>query len=289
MIDHARVGNVELPGGTDVNAGPGRGAARPSRGQAATEASYVESPAARAVPAVDDIVARLRNGDAAARAGGYVELGVNALNDPPVMPALLGLAGAGCADPDAGVRDAVAQALGQQSGEQRCVPLLMRLLDDADPGVRRTAAFGLGITVDEPSSTHPAVRALIDRLADPEPIVRDAAAFVLAEQLDVDSPQLRAGLHGLLHEPDTDEVYAAAEAAFGLARRADPEVHTVIAQRLDRPTVGILWLRAAGELGDPRLLPALRRLRVPDNEADDPWVEHLEDALRRCAGGGNSR
>lgn len=129
---------------------------------------------------------------------------------------------------------------------------------------------------------NPATRALIARLADPDPIVRDAAAFVLGEQWDVDDPNLRAGLRGLLHEPDTDEAYPAAEAAFGLARRADPEVHTVIAERLRHPTVGALWLRAAGELGDPRLLPALVQLRAPDNEPADPWVAHLEEAIRRC-------
>lgn len=89
-------------------------------------------------------------------------------------------------------------------------------------------------------------------------------------------------MRNLLHEPDTDVAYPAAEAAFGLARRADSEVHTVIRERLGHPTVGVLWLRAAGELGDPRLLPALLQLRTPDNEADDPWVRHLEDAVRRC-------
>jgi HEAT repeat protein len=143
-------------------------------------------------------------------------------------------------------------------------------------------------TLDEPCPTHPAVRALIARLADLEPIVRDAAAFVLGAQLDVDSPSLRAGLHGLIHEPDTDKTYAAAEAAFGLARRADPAGAPVIRERLEHPTVGALWPRAAGELGDPRLLPTLQ-LRAPDNEADDQWVQHLEDGIRRCAEPGNSR
>jgi hypothetical protein len=93
---------------------------------------------------------------------------------------------------------------------------------------------------------------------------------------------LRAGLRDLLHEPDTDEAYPAAEAAFGFARRADPEVQPVIAERIGHPTVGALWLRAAGELADPRLLPALQRLRALGDAADDPWVRHLEDAISRC-------
>jgi len=238
---------------------------------------------------MDDILARIRNQDPARREEGYLALGVAALNHPPALEALIAHATAGCTDPDAAVREALADALGKQSGQQRCVALLMRLLNDADAAVRRIAAFSLAITLDEPSSTNPAVRLLIARLADADPTVRDAAAFVLGEQLDVDSSQLRAGLRRLLHEPDTEEAYPAAEAAFGLARRGDPEVHTVIAERLRHPTVGALWLRAAAELGDPRLQPALLQLRAPDNEADDPWVQHLEDAIRRCATPGNAR
>jgi hypothetical protein len=232
---------------------------------------------------MDDPSTRLRHRDPAVRAEGYLALGLAALDRPPALGVLLAHAEAGCADPDAEVRECVAEALGHHSGERRCVPFLLRLLDDVDADVRRCAAFGLGITVDEPAPDHPAVRALIARLADPEGIVRDAAAFVLGEQFDVDGPDLRAGLRGLLHEPDTAEAYPAAEAAFGLARRGDPEVRAVIAERLDRPGVGALWLRAAGELADPRLLPALLRLRAPDNEADDPWVRDLEDAIERCA------
>jgi HEAT repeat protein len=243
----------------------------------------------RGVHTMDEILARMRHQDAAKRVEGYIALGDAALNHQPAMQALLAHAEAGCADPDTGVRDSVAHALGQQSNDQRCVPLLIRLLDDADAGVRRSAAFGLGITLEQPSATHPAVRALIARLADPAPVVRDAAAFVLGDQLDVDSPNLRAGLRRLLHEPDTAEAYPAAEAAFGLARRADPEVHAVITERLGRPHVGSLWLRAAGELGDPRLRPALLRLRAPDNEADDPWVQDLENAIHCCAAPGGTR
>jgi HEAT repeat protein len=233
--------------------------------------------------AMEDILARITDKGAATREDGYIALGTAALNHPPALEALIAHAAVDCADPDAGVREAVAHALGNQSGEQRCVPLLMRLLDDTDANVRRTAAFGLAITMDEPAPTHPATRMLIARLADPDPIVRDAAAFVLGEQWDIDCPNLRASLRGLLHEPDTDDAYPAAEAAFGLARRGEPEVHSVIAERLRHPTVGALWLRAAGELGDSRLRPALLQLRAPDNEADDPWVQHLEEAIRRCA------
>lgn len=198
---------------------------------------------------MDEILTRLRNSDATTRDEAFRDLGDAALNHPPALQALLDRAAMGCTDRDVRVRDGVAHALGQQSGEQRCVPWLMRLLDDTEADVRRTASIGLGITLDEPSPIHPAVRALIARLTDPAPIVRDAAAFVLGTLMDVDSPPLRAGLRHLLHEPDTEEAYPAAEAAFGLARRADPDLYPVIAARLGQPRVGTLWLCAAETLG----------------------------------------
>ena len=212
----------------------------------------------------------------------FVALGSVALNYPPALEVLLDRADAGCSDVDVGVRTAVAQALGNQSGEQRRVPFLLRLLEDADVGVRRIAIGGLPIALDDPPADDPAVTALVGLLADREPTLRDWAAFALGSQLDVDSPQIRAGLRSLLSEPDTAEAYPAAEAALGLARRADPQVFAAIADRLTRPDPSSLWLRAAAELADPRLLPALLRLRAPDNEPDDPWVEQLEYAITRC-------
>lgn len=221
--------------------------------------------------------------DPAVRGVGFETLGSAALNHPPALEPLLEHAAEGCADEYSGVRAAVAQALGQQSAQTRCVPLLMCLLDDPDVEVRRIAIGGLPITLDEPTPDHPAVQALVRLLADPEPMVRDCAAFALGTQLDVDSAEIRTGLHGLLTEPSTDEAYPAAEAAFGLARRADPEVYPAIANQLTRPALGSLWLEAASELADGRLLPALLALRAPDNEPDDPWVQELERSIACCS------
>ncbi|MFG2167873.1 HEAT repeat domain-containing protein [Micromonospora chersina] len=226
----------------------------------------------------------IRDADPGVRDVGFVALGSVALNYPPALAELLDHADAGCSDADMGVRAAVAQALGNQSGEQRCAPFLLRLLNDADIEVRRIAIGGLPIVLDDPTADHHAVTALVGLLADHEPTLRDWAAFALGSQLDVDSPQSRAGLRSLLSEPDTTEAYPAAEAAVGLARRADPAVFTAIADRLTRPDPSSLWLRAAAELADPRLLPALVQLRAPDNEPDDPWVEQLDHAIARCTG-----
>ncbi|RZT80660.1 HEAT repeat protein [Micromonospora violae] len=224
----------------------------------------------------------IRSDEPDVRDVGFTALGAVALNYPPALDALLDHADAGCADRDACVRATVAQALGNQSSEQRCVPFLLRLLDDAEVVVRRIAIGGRPITLDEPAADDPAVMALIGRLADGDATVRDWAAFALGSQLDVDSPQIRAGLRSLLGESDTDEAYPAAEAALGLARRGDPSALAAIADRLTRPDPGSLWLRAAAELADPRLTPALVQLRTPDNEPDDPWVEGLERAIACC-------
>jgi hypothetical protein len=61
-----------------------------------------------------------------------------------------------------------------------------------------------------------------------------------------------------------------------------------IAERLGNPTVGALWLQTAGELADSRLLPVLLRLRAPDNQPDDPRVQHLEHAISYCSTPRNS-
>lgn len=222
------------------------------------------------------------NGEGAVREVGVMVLGQTALNHSPALEALIEYAAVGCVDTDVDVRVAVAQALGNQSAEARCVPWLLRLLDDPDIMVRRLAIGGLPIVLDEPAPDHPAVRALLGVLTDPAPVLRDWAAFALGTQLQVDSPEIRAGLRSLLGEPATSGADPAAEAAAGLALRADPEVYAAIADRLTHPAVGSLWLQAAAELADQRLLPVLLALRSGDNDPDDPWVQHLEGAISRC-------
>jgi hypothetical protein len=95
--------------------------------------------------------------------------------------------------------------------------------------------------------------------------------------LDVDTPAVRDGLARMLADA-TEET--AAQAALGLARRRDPRACDALHARLLREEVGSLWVEAADELGDPRLLPLLERLRP----TPCPWV--LEAAITSCSRSG---
>ncbi len=237
-------------------------------------------------PALETALAHVSDDDAARRRVAFEVLGDVALNYPPGFDAMLQLAESGCSDADASVRETVALALGQKADE-RVQPWLLRLLRDPDLEVRVQATSSLPLALDEPSAAHPVVLTLLALLADPEPRIRDWAACGLGTQLEVDSPEIRAGLRSLLAEPDTEHACPAAEAAVGLARRGDPEVIAAIADRLATSGVGVgkLWLEAARELGDPRLLPLLLRLRETDDDPEDSWVQSLEQAIVRCSGG----
>lgn len=223
----------------------------------------------------------LEDASGAVRAAGVLVLGLAALNCVAARDALRALVPSCLVDPDVEVRRAMAGSLSNLSDDW-VLPLLVRLLSDTDAEVRISAVNGLPLVLDDPDPDHPAVHALLGLLEEPDIGVRDAAAFVLGTQLDVDSPEIREGLRRRLDEPDTEDAYPAAEAAVGLARRHDGEVWQVIGRRLVEPGLGSLWLEAARDLADPRLLPGLLGLRAPDNEPDDPWVQTLEEAIASC-------
>ncbi|HWL38479.1 MAG TPA: HEAT repeat domain-containing protein [Frankiaceae bacterium] len=150
-------------------------------------------------------------------------------------------------------------------------------LDDPDPQVRLEAVSDLPLDLDRPAPDHPNVRALIRALDDPDAEVRDWATFGLGVQLDVDSPEIREALFRMLGDTEAD---TAGEAAVGLARRKDPRVYErVLAELSRRP--GNLWVEAAAELADQRLVPVLLRLKA-DGWDDGPDL--LAEAIEACAG-----
>jgi hypothetical protein len=156
---------------------------------------------------------------------------------------------------------------------------LLRFQDDRDGDVRWQVVAALpGLAGEQPEATHPAVEALIRRLADPDGQVRDWAAFGLGLLDEVDSPEIRQALLGLLDDPEGD---TAGEAAVALALRHEPGVLPVVLTELDKDNVGNLWVEAASELADPRLLPALLRLQAQDWARDDPRGHLLAEAIDR--------
>jgi HEAT repeat protein len=182
---------------------------------------------------------------------------------------------------DCDVRWSLARALGTTSTDGRTTPLLLALMDDEDEDVRFRATAGLSVSADDEPAQGPVVDALLKALGDPCAEVRDWAAFALGVQRDVDTPQVRDAL--LARLSDDDEADTAGEAAVGLARRGDPGGFEPLLERLSGTDVGNLWVEAAAELGDARLLPALLQLKSAGWQDDDPRPGVLDQAIARCS------
>lgn len=156
----------------------------------------------------------------------------------------------------------------------------MRLARDADRHIRWKAVGALPLLIEEPTPEHPAVQVLLDACSDDDPDVRDWAVFGLGVLLDVDSTAVRDALSARLNDEEAD---TAGEAAVGLARRHDARVLPVLLRELTSPDVGNLYVEAAAELGDPRLLPLLQQLQVRGWQEDhEPRPDVLDEALGSC-------
>jgi HEAT repeat protein len=132
----------------------------------------------------------------------------------------------------------------------------------------------------EPPPDHPGVQALLHRLDDLDPGVRDWAAFGLG-LARVDTPRVRRVLHRLVERPDEE---AAGEAAVALARLGDRSVLPHLLRQLAGVTVGNLWVEAAAELAALEALPLLEPLQAAkwaENE-NEPRPHLLADALLAC-------
>lgn len=183
---------------------------------------------------------------------------------------------------DCDVRWSLAGALGSNSTDGRTTPLLPALMDDDDEDVRFRATAGLSVSADDEPAAGPVIDALLKALDDPCADVRDWVAFALGVQRDVDTPQVRDALLARIADAD-DEADTPGEAAVGLARRGDLRVFEPLLGRLSGPDVGNLWVEAAAELGEARLLPALLELKSSGWQDDDPRPGVLDDAIARCS------
>ncbi len=227
----------------------------------------------------------LSSADHSARAVGMHLLSRAARGEPPLHRALADAAVIAARDPSDDVRAAAAHAAGELP-TTRSIDLLIGLVRDRSPEVRRAVAGSLALADDAEPPNPRVVGALLLLLADAAAVVRDMAAFALGTQLCVaDSAAIRAALHRLIDEPDTDDAYPAAEAAMGLALRGDHSVARAIAERLRSGGAGQLWLDAAAALAAPDLLPVLCALREPGDDESDPWVQALHTAIAACESG----
>jgi HEAT repeat protein len=147
---------------------------------------------------------------------------------------------------------------------------LTRLKNHPHADVRYGVVHGL-FGQDDPR----AVAALIELSGDVESDVRDWATFGLGTILDeLDTPELREALAARLTDPHRD---TRGEAMVGLALRKDQRVRGPLIAEIDSDDVGSLALEAASKLADPRLCPALLKLK-----ADIGGDQELERALQSC-------
>lgn len=158
-------------------------------------------------------------------------------------------------DRDATVRLTAAEALGK-IGDHNAAPLLVRALQDPDPGVRQAAARSLGSLSVAGGETE---RELVTRLSDSDIQVRQAAAQALGTREG--TPALTSALTGLLTDPDPTVRQAAAHALLLIeGHEALPALSKSTYD--DDPLVRQWVVAALGETGDPRAGPVLvERLR----------------------------
>jgi hypothetical protein len=181
------------------------------------------------------------------------------------------------------VLNSLCVALGHRR-DRRAIPLLLRHNNHPDPGVRFGVVFGLLCHED-----NSAISALIELSRDVDADVRDWATFGLDEQIDADTYTIRDALYErVIH--DTGDIQG--EAMLGLATRKDERIFGPLPARIEADAAtgysGTLPLDAATELGDPRLYPALARLRA--NWRDERgwvatrWERRSRAAADRAAG-----
>ncbi len=213
---------------------------------------------AMGAPAVDELIAALKDEDVAVRRGSAHALGKIA--DPRAVEPLIASTG----DADPRVRGLAATALGRIR-DSRAVAPLIALLEGADSGARRSAAEALAMI------GGPSVDPLIGALRHRDPSVRKDAAWALGSIKD-----LRAitPLIATLKDADADVQRTASDAVAAFGELAvDPLIEDLRSPRpSDRASVIAAYYagRALGMIGGPAVEPMTRLLNDPR-----PFVRHV--------------
>lgn len=172
-------------------------------------------------------------------------MGLGTLKDPRGVGPLADLLAGGTAP--ANVRKEAVRSL-EGLGDEKVVPILLRVVQDPDPFVRKFALRALGKLGDEM-----VVPALIEALRDAVPEVKEAAARALGLRKD---PRAVEGLLPLLEDPNEIVRDAAAEALAAInSRETVPALLGVLREGV--PAARALAADLLGKLGDARGVPAL--------------------------------
>lgn len=179
-------------------------------------------------------------------------------------PALAALKKALVEEKEASVREAVAFALGEigrdsllAGRDAELVPVLVRGLKDADPLVRRSAAYALGCLAEGADAALPA---LAESLGDTSPAVRQNAAWALGKLGGPAVPPLRRALQDADALVQRDAAAALTQVPPDAARAALPELLQLCRSgnsQSRRAALDVL-LRVVGP-DDKTALPALQQ------------------------------
>lgn len=163
--------------------------------------------------------------------------------------------------------------------DARALEVVLGFQDHEDAEVRREVALALPNVGGVPLSPA-AVDGLLVLMEDPADKVRDWATFGLGVLSDADDATIRRALTERLDDPGGN---TAGEALVGLARRGDRSILPRMFRLLEMPDAGNLVVEAAGELGDPELLPALERLKSLGWDQRDSRGPILDTAIEACS------
>ncbi|MCX4778985.1 HEAT repeat domain-containing protein [Streptomyces sp. NBC_01264] len=161
------------------------------------------------------------------------------------------------------------------------IAVLIARAGHRDPDLRAEVASELAAGALSGRADDPLLPALIRLTSAPEAQVREQATFALGQLAEVDDRDIRAALWLRVgdEDPETRE-----EAVRGLAVRRDPGAVPLLAALLEEPTAYVQTFNAAAVLGDPGLLPSLRKYEPADPgvgealAACDPAVRERRDA-----------
>jgi HEAT repeat protein len=155
------------------------------------------------------------------------------------------------------------------------IPHLLPLIDHPNEDVRFGVARGLSCHNDRRATD-----GLIHLCHDTAEHVRDWACFGLAELCKMDYPELRAELHALLLDENSE---IRGQAFRGLAERGDRSCLDALRMELTGDFNGTWALEAAGAFADPSLLEALATCRDRmGSVAADYYYSYHDTAVEAC-------
>lgn len=173
------------------------------------------------------------------------------------------------------VIEAAAFGLGHRN-DIKSVRHLLKLINHDHSGIRHGAALGLSC-IDEEDAAHGLIKLSSDQDFD----TRNWATFGLAQQCDLDSPEIRQALEMRLKDSEAE---IRGEALIGLAMRNDIEVRSAIMEELKGEFFGAWAVNAAEITGSSEFLDILIEIKkVQDGEVPGHMLSQIEDAIQSCS------